>query len=230
MLQPCHVRSIRQINPLLRRRWRPPPPPHIPQRTFVVSGRMMTCQIRFPAVYVVVAWGLFRCACPAGRAERHCICELDPRYRLAPRIVHAWTHNCSIWSRLSWQLLHSGFGRSGACVSTRLPYVCVSRYSKCVCVCVDTLACVFRRKGTKGRARSLNVRFPAVTPRLVLQWPCLPLCESVCVSVCVCVCGGGVRLLSHSLVFSRFSELCGVNAEITCWVMSDGPNYRLNNE
>lgn len=166
----------------------------------------------------------------AGRAERHCICELDPRYRLAPRIVHAWTHNCSIWSRSSWQLLHSGFGRSGACVSTRLPYVCVSRYSKCVCVCVDTLACVFRRKGTKGRARSLNVRFPAVTPRLVLQWPCLPLCESVCVSVCVCVCGGGVRLLSHSLVFSRFSELCGVNAEITCWVMSDGPNYRLNNE
>ena len=95
-----------------------------------------------------------------------------------------------------------------------------------VCVCVDTLACVFRQKGTKGRARSLNVRFPAVTPRLVLQWPCLPLhvCLCVCWCVCVCVCvgvgvcvgGGGVRLLSHSLVFSRFSELCGVNAEITC--------------
>lgn len=82
LLQPCHVRSIRQINPLLRRRWRSLT---LPSRPLSFRGRMMTCQIRFPAVYVVVAWGLFRCAWPVG----HCICKLDPCYRLAPRIVHA---------------------------------------------------------------------------------------------------------------------------------------------
>lgn len=40
--------------------------PYIPKQTFVILKHMMTCQIRFPAVYVVVVWGLFRCVCTIG--------------------------------------------------------------------------------------------------------------------------------------------------------------------
>lgn len=80
LLQSCHVRSIWQINPLLRRRWRFP---HIPKQTFVVLGHMMTCQIRFSALL------LWRGVYSGVPGQYHCICKLDPCYRLAPCIVHA---------------------------------------------------------------------------------------------------------------------------------------------
>lgn len=93
------------------------------------------------------------------------------------------------------------------CMHEQVP--CTCSYSLCVKTCLEE-----SELEKNKRMRNINVRFPAVTPWLVLQWPCL--CECVCVLMCVCVCGGSVCLLSHSLVFSRFSELCGVNAEITC--------------
>lgn len=148
--------------------------------------------------------------CLACRAEYPCICKLDPCYRLAPCIVHAWTHNCSIWSRLSWQLLYSGFGRSGACVRLYVyvlehdycMYAWVGTVFVCVCrLCVSMLARVFRWEGTKERVRDINVGFPAVTPWLVLQWPCLP--------ACLCVCGGAFACF-HILWCSAGSASCAV--------------------
>lgn len=41
-----------------------------------------------------------------------------------------------------------------------------------VCMCVQM-------KGNKRKVRNLKVRFPAATPWLVLQWPCLPACVRV---------------------------------------------------
>ena len=82
-LQPCHVRSIRQINPLLRRRWRS-------RADLCRSGTHDDMSNQISSSVCCPTWGLFRCA----RAcvcvcIYHYICNLDPRHRLAPHIVHA---------------------------------------------------------------------------------------------------------------------------------------------
>lgn len=79
-LQPCHVRSIWQINPLLRRRWLLPLHSEADLCRFATHDDMSN-QI---SSSVCSCGGGFIQVCLHCRVEYHCICKLDLCYRLEP--------------------------------------------------------------------------------------------------------------------------------------------------